>query len=297
MKNRINALLTSVGRNTNYLDREQWWDNNKDVLSYLQEKFPFAATIREMIYLEINDMVSRPNCPVCGTELKPKVRIMKGYPSHCSKTCQVTTQQKNISVEEKSIRGKKALDAANKKRIENGIPHIFSKDHFIKTYGEVEGLKKLSESQSRFSKEKCIEKYGEKTGLEIWNARQIKWISTLYDRGHLINWKEWEDDSLTETSFKLYKRTVLKITESQDLHTLEHHEKRGKLDYHLDHKVSIIEGFIRKIPAHIIGSIRNLEFIPYNVNTSKRGKCSMDVSELIAQFPNHSKEISLNPSE
>lgn len=37
----------------------------------------------------------------------------------------------------------------------------------------------LSKRQSTFSLEKCIERFGDDKGLDIWKARQIKWLATL----------------------------------------------------------------------------------------------------------------------
>ena len=51
--------------------------------------------------------------------------------------------------------------------------------------------------------------------------------------------------------------------------------------YHLDHKFSIIEGFKNNIKPEIIGSINNLEFIPWEENLLKRAKCSITKEQLI----------------
>ena len=59
---------------------------------------------------------------------------------------------------------------------------------------------------------------------------------------------------------------------------------RKRFGYHLDHKYSITEGFKNKVPPKVIGSIYNLEFIPYNVNVSKGTKCSIKLEELYVLF-------------
>lgn len=91
-------------------------------------------------------------------------------------------------------------------------------------------------------------------------------------------------NSLSE--FKEYKRKVLIITNKQPIHTLLNYDKRGlsgvKGKYHLDHKYSILEGFINKISPDIIGNIRNLEFIPWEENLKKRTKNSITINELIS---------------
>lgn len=72
---------------------------------------------------------------------------------------------------------------------------------------------------------------------------------------------------------KEYYREVKRITESQELETLPGYELRGKTGdygaYHLDHIVSIDEGFRSQIPPEIIGHISNLQFIPWKENIRK----------------------------
>ena len=73
---------------------------------------------------------------------------------------------------------------------------------------------------------------------------------------------------------KLYYRKVRKITRKQNINNLENFEKRGRAGiknaYHLDHKISIIEGFIKNINPEIIGDINNLQFIPWEENIIKQ---------------------------
>ena len=47
---------------------------------------------------------------------------------------------------------------------------------------------------------------------------------------------------------------------------------------------NITEGFKNKVSPKVIGSIYNLEFIPYNVNTAKGIKCSITLEELNELF-------------
>lgn len=70
-------------------------------------------------------------------------------------------------------------------------------------------------------------------------------------------------------------------TSKNDLTQLENYEKRGLLGYHLDHKYSITEGFKNKILPKIIGSMRNLEFIPCQENVKKGTRCSISLEELL----------------
>jgi hypothetical protein len=102
-----------------------------------------------------------------------------------------------------------------------------------------------------------------------------KIIQTKIDKGIF-----WRPDDPEYIEFKKYRRKVYYWTAKNDLTLLDHHEKRGKFGYHLDHRYSITEGFKNNVPPKVIGSIYNLEFIPYNVNIVKGTKCSITLEKL-----------------
>lgn len=82
-------------------------------------------------------------------------------------------------------------------------------------------------------------------------------------------------------NFIHYSRLVWLETRKNDLTTLPNHDRRGKNDYHLDHKYSIFEGFKNNILPSIIGNIKNLEFIPYKENLTKGKKSSVDIDYIL----------------
>ena len=94
----------------------------------------------------------------------------------------------------------------------------------------------------------------------------------------------WKPDDPEYAEFKKYRRKVYYWTSKNDLTQLENYEKRALLGYHLDHKYSVTEGFKNNVPPKFVGSIYNLEFIPYNVNTSKGIKCSITLEKLNELF-------------
>jgi hypothetical protein len=59
--------------------------------------------------------------------------------------------------------------------------------------------------------------------------------------------------------------------------------KIGRVDHHLDHKVSKHVGFLLGIPAHYLADINNLCVLPYNENTGKHCKCSIHPLDLLEQ--------------
>ena len=116
-------------------------------------------------------------------------------------------------------------------------------------------------------------------GKEVKPESIKKMIQTKIDKGIF-----WKPDDPEYIEFKKYRRKVYYWTSKNDLTQLKYHEKRSRVGYHLDHKYSIIEGFKNKVPPKVIGSIDNLEFIPYNVNVSKGTKCSIKLEELYVLF-------------
>ena len=146
------------------------------------------------------------------------------------------------------------------------------KNHNIEKYG-VENYFN-SEDYKVKSKEASLKKYNSEYYLssELRKQREI-------ESGHWIS-----DEDRTE--YELYRLNVWRITNKQDLESLEDFDKRGRIDlnsdaYHIDHKFSIREGFEENIPPEIIGSLKNLEMIPGRKNCSKNSKCSITKEELL----------------
>ena len=89
-------------------------------------------------------------------------------------------------------------------------------------------------------------------------------------------WSEWE----------LYKKTVYNMTEKVYRHDSDdiNPDKLPRMDYNLDHKYSILEGFKNNIPPYIMSDICNLEIIPRYDNLSKGCDCSITKDKLFNMF-------------
>lgn len=99
-----------------------------------------------------------------------------------------------------------------------------------------------------------------------------------------------------KTDFEIYRYWVAKITEQQPLHLLENIELRagyGKSEnpFQLDHKFSIVQGFLNNIPPFIIGHISNLEMLPSRLNNSKGSNCSISMEDLFIAFERSYRQI------
>ena len=83
-----------------------------------------------------------------------------------------------------------------------------------------------------------------------------------------------------DDKWKEYKSLVLMETRRQPVETLEHFEKRGvwgKDKYHLDHIVSIKDGYERGIDYKEIANIKNLRFIPSYENNKKGARSGTNI--------------------
>jgi hypothetical protein len=72
------------------------------------------------------------------------------------------------------------------------------------------------------------------------------------------------DKSSIDKNWLDYHKLVIKLTNV----TKRHYNLKSKNGFDLDHKVSIRSGYLQKIPAGLIASIENLEFIPLSDNRS-----------------------------
>jgi hypothetical protein len=57
---------------------------------------------------------------------------------------------------------------------------------------------------------------------------------------------------------------------------------KGKNDYHIDHRYSIVEGYKNNVSVHLISAKENLEMLKSYDNLSKQGKCSITLDELLS---------------
>lgn len=140
--------------------------------------------------------------------------------------------------------------------------------------------------QSEIIKDKSKQTNLKKYGFLHPNQSQIIKDKTLYKRlksGNIIN-------PVYHTEYSLYRKNVLMITRK---FKKELFEKWNGLDYYdneyikdylklssndkkyptIDHKISILEGFNKKIDFKIIGDISNLCLTKRKINSSKNSKC------------------------
>ena len=75
-----------------------------------------------------------------------------------------------------------------------------------------------------------------------------------------------------KSNWAVYNERCRELTERKPLYTLPYFHLRAWRGYHLDHIVSIHQGFKLGISPHCIASLENLRFIPWKRNTDKSNR-------------------------
>ena len=105
-----------------------------------------------------------------------------------SGNCKEYYLKRGYSKDEAIMKAREAMDNIHKKTsIKKKKNYEFYKDSYNtnkefylkRGFTEDESIKMQIERQTTFSKEKCITNHGEEAGLDIWRARQDKWMHTL----------------------------------------------------------------------------------------------------------------------
>ena len=239
-------------------------------------------------------------CLICKKET-PYINLIEGYRKCCSHSCGAKLFKQNLKkdpIKFKEYR-KKFSDIKQKWHNETSthiktLMHekigqkIKNKNKFLsvdekrKKYG---WLNKLNEDDRK----KFIENVLLQTGFHLWwkDASKEEKIKVFKKRAETQKFKLSRD---IVNSFKMYRDEINLLTEKtykkykNDINP--QHLKRGLKKYHLDHKYSVLEGFLNKIPCEIISSKHNLEIISYKENLSKNKKCSITKEELLEKY-NH----------
>jgi hypothetical protein len=109
------------------------------------------------------------------------------------------------------------------------------------------------------------------------DTREFSWRKTYQKSGDLcVSCSQIKNDEVYNREYKKYRGKVWTETNRQKLYMLENYEKRGKSGipnaYQLDHIIPIKYGYDNNIPPDKIGSIDNLQFIPWEENRNKSNK-------------------------
>lgn len=114
---------------------------------------------------------------------------------------------------------------------------------------------------------------------EIQNKIFNRMLETFYSKGTIVRPE-------LKSSFENYKLKVGRLSEIsyrryKDIIDPENLRSR---EYHIDHRYSIIQGFLENIDPKILSSPFNLEIKSSYDNCSKQGKCDISIEELLEKI-------------
>lgn len=244
------------------------------------------------------------NCKVCDSPTRFK-NLSLGYEKTCCHSCGAKLFRENLKnspdkfnsfIEKVKINQKRIWsERSNEERekISNKISQTLTEYMDSLTVEERKKkqgwLNRLTEDE----KVEFIENVMKKTGMYAWHKNaSVNQLSDLYIKrtSSLIQvCKETLTESRKNPKNKeLYYEAVKRITAlnyGKFKNEIDPYNLRGN-GYHLDHKFSIIRGFIEGIDPEIIGSKENLEIITDSENCIKSAKCSIDKDLLIELYHN-----------
>lgn len=217
--------------------------------------------LMEVFFMYKHNLFERPKC-TCNNDLK-FLSYGRGYRKHCSNRC---SKLDNITEE----KYKKSL------LIKHNISHVSELIHWKENHKKSQLLKDQQSIYENVKKTNLI-KYGVE---HTFQTKELKYKTKIKN----IKNGKWFSSEI-KRNFDSYKQEVWCLTKQQNLKSLNNYEKRGRADlvcdaYHLDHKLSITDGFNNGILPYIIANINNLEMLPYKENCSKGVKSSITILEL-----------------
>ncbi len=165
-------------------------------------------------------------------------------------------------------------------------------DKYIYKYGDDIGRKKYNEYiiKNKYTNtvEYYVEKYGEIEGYHRWNTKNSK---NSKSSSKIITSERGEYNEYVKLVHRYTNATIKMYPEFID----NIHER--SVEYHLDHKVSILSGFKNNIDAKIIGCLYNLEIIDRYSNCSKQHQSSININELLSLYMNSDLLLEYNKLE
>jgi hypothetical protein len=175
-----------------------------------------------------------------------------------------------------------------------GVEHSFHSEAikqkalntWIKKYGVDNPFKSYNIKEK--IKEVLKDRYGVDNSANINPEIRIgNGIKTKIERGWII-----PDEFLSD--YQIYRKKVKRLTETvyktyKNIINPNNLERvtNGKNGFQLDHKYSIIEGFLNNVEPEIISHHCNLQMLEWNNNRTKSKKCDIDLEQLKNEIKNY----------
>lgn len=235
-------------------------------------------------------------CAICNTETR-FISLGIGYSLTCSNKCGCTYHRKKLKespekyklfVEKvklnqtsiwksREINGEKEIIVEKVRNSTIKYINLLTKEEKEKRFGWLNKLSgKEKEDKIKFLLSKSLIPYYESLSKEETEKLIQKRLKSKEEKGSIRRLCD-------KTEFEIFEqktRNLSNKTYNKYKSEIDPNNLRGK-NYHLDHKVSIIFGFINKIPEEILSSKENLQIITAEENMRKHGKCSITIEELL----------------
>lgn len=280
-----------------------------EILEYTKnfDNVPFSQRIFNIVY----DIKDKPLCKVCNNEVKFHSYSV-GYYNFCSNSCSMKDKDVRQKMKDTTIRIYGVENISQSKEIKNRKRETLYKNHGTYSVFDLSkekikylyGVENISQSEiiKEKKKQKALEKYNvdnvfkseeikkdiidsflKNYGVE--NPQQNKEIKSKTRKTNELS-GNWTPLELID-NFILYRRIVRRLTEIEYknhkdiINTMNYNRD---LEYHIDHKFSIRDGFINNILPNIIACRYNLIVINGIDNRKKGGKSSMTKKELFKLY-------------
>ena len=257
----------------------------------LQQYLPFqVSTLSEVGVILKNNLVEWPTCKVCGAKVK---KIEKTYCSpKCSANDPSNKKQRNDTLKKTYLDNPQIIVERSKKWKES----VSSKSE-----SELEEWKlKLSEAAKKKENNADTvwkEERSQKLSNKLKTYYETVPLTELYKRVKKTRTTKLEKGIIgyDRTEFLMYSRTVRNMTLQTyrrfktDINpdNLEQGSFTGEDLYHIDHIVSIKDGFENNIPPFIMASKYNLQMLLVEDNCSKNKRSAMEIDALLNTFYLH----------
>ena len=254
---------------------------NRELYEWIIQQHPKIENINEKIYL----LLKTPK--VCDYDNeKPFRDFIKGY-GYCGNASNCACLYEVSSRTNAWMKDKTKVKNASKKRKETNI-EIYGCENPSGNADVKE--KKKQTSQKNWGTDNPMQNSDvvdilEASNLETYGVINPAMDSAIIERGKQTKYKngtavppELKDPfeqysySARILSEKIYKKYKNKINPDN--------VRRGRNGYHLDHKVSIKDGFINNVPIEIISNEYNLQMLSGSENQIKNSKSDISIMEL-----------------
>ena len=219
------------------------------------------AEYSERIYCVINDIEISPTCE-CSNKVEFEF-YTRGYRKYCSIRCRADSEvwKKDFTevCEERFGCHPSKLEHVKKQKIET----------CLENYGYENGLvyyskttdKSILSKQSKLNISKYVELHGTNPGWNDKGYRTRLENQTMIEMSKRPSFDQYyiRVGEFTSNTVKNFGNFIENLN-LRGSHRIDNHA------WHLDHKFSVFQGFNNNIPPYIIGSIYNLEMLPWQEN-------------------------------